>query len=260
MSKRIHILTPSGEQSEDTPSQVRYRYERGLLDPGAVYWEPGMLGWRPLSELAGTWAKPAEFVQLTLPYNLEAHSRNIRGLLFVYAGLNLAGLVAIVADSHEGFIASAIGLVSLPVYFAIVVSYFVWLFRTSCNVHALGAAGLAFTPKWAIGWYFIPLLNVVKPYECMREIWQVSTDPVRWREVKPDRILMIWWGLWILSGALSMQELRLTIRFPGKVLPLLSSVNCVVSAAVSFAFAKVIAQIQGRQEALLKAEERGAVL
>ena len=33
-----------------------------------------------------------------------------------------------------------------------------WIYRANANVRALGAKDMKFTPGWAVGWYFVPIL------------------------------------------------------------------------------------------------------
>jgi len=50
----------------------------------------------------------------------------------------------------------------------------VWIYGANRNAHAIGATGMRFTPGWAVGWYFIPIFNLWKPYQAMKEIWKAS--------------------------------------------------------------------------------------
>lgn len=82
-----------------------------------------------------------------------------------------------------------------------------WLFaaiqRTN-GAHRRPGAGLlpgsggnpADTPGWAVGWYFIPIANLWKPYLAMRDIVRASSAV---REL-PHFLLPVWWTLWIVSG------------------------------------------------------------
>lgn len=59
-------------------------------------------------------------------------------------------------------------------FLANIVLFFVWLHRAARNVRALGATSLEFTPGWTVGYFFIPVINLVMPYLAVREIWQHS--------------------------------------------------------------------------------------
>lgn len=86
-----------------------------------------------------------------------------------------------------------------------------WIYFSSRNLRAFGAIGLSIRPGWAVGWYFIPIANIWKPYEAMKEIWQASSDPMDWPDQRTPGLMPAWWALWLISG------------FAGRVLNRLSS-------------------------------------
>jgi hypothetical protein len=87
-----------------------------------------------------------------------------------------------------------------------------WIYLANSNVRILGANRLRFTPRGAIIWYFVPIFNLWKPYQAMKEIWRASMDPKNWPQVKPPRLLPHWWTLWILSSIFSNASLKAEIR------------------------------------------------
>ena len=52
--------------------------------------------------------------------------------------------------------------------------YLMWLHRAYQNLPALGVTKLDATPGWAVGYYFIPILNLFRPYQTMVEILRES--------------------------------------------------------------------------------------
>ena len=82
-----------------------------------------------------------------------------------------------------------------------------WTNRAYRNLPALGADDLRFTPGWAVGGWFVPFLNFVRPKQIMNDIWRGSSpedysgDDWHGRSVTP--LLHWWWGLWIVGGLLS---------------------------------------------------------
>jgi hypothetical protein len=48
--------------------------------------------------------------------------------------------------------------------------FVIWVHRMQANTFALGVLGLRYTPAWAVGWYFVPIVNLWMPYRVMREI------------------------------------------------------------------------------------------
>jgi hypothetical protein len=103
----------------------------------------------------------------------------------------------------------AIGILQLTVN---VIGYVVigrWIYLANLGARENGASGMAFTPGWSVGWYFVPFANLFKPFQAMREIWCASVDPVDWRSVTPPALLGWWWGLWIGSRVLGQAGYRL---------------------------------------------------
>ena len=76
-----------------------------------------------------------------------------------------------------------------------------WIYRANYNAHQMTDKKLQFTPGWSVGWYFIPFANLVKPYQSMTEIYQVSLAPDDFQTDKeiPTGITGWWWFLGIIS-------------------------------------------------------------
>ncbi len=75
-----------------------------------------------------------------------------------------------------------------------------WTYVANYNVHQLGAQNMKFSPRWSIGYYFIPILNLWKPYQAMKEIWKTSKSPLSWESATASSVLSLWWLLWIISS------------------------------------------------------------
>src|SRR5215831_8155859 len=73
------------------------------------------------------------------------------------------------------------GIAYIVLLLATSVVVLVWIYGANHNAHALGATGMRFTSGWAVGWYFIPIFNLWKPYQAMKEIWKASADPRNWQ-------------------------------------------------------------------------------
>ena len=52
-----------------------------------------------------------------------------------------------------------------------------WIYRARACVDALEATGMHFTPGWSIGWYFVPIANLWKPFQALNEIWKATSEP-----------------------------------------------------------------------------------
>jgi hypothetical protein len=86
-----------------------------------------------------------------------------------------------------------------------------FIYRANLNAQRLGA-DLEYSPGWAVGYYFIPILNIWKPYQAMREIWQASESPRNWQRMDRPGLLPAWWALWLLAGFIDNAAARLALR------------------------------------------------
>lgn len=75
-----------------------------------------------------------------------------------------------------------------------------WVYRAACNVRALGAQGLDDSPGWAVGWYAVPVMNLVRPLRAMTQIWLGSEAPARWQKLGTPSLLRVWWVFWIAGN------------------------------------------------------------
>ncbi|MDB5470913.1 MAG: hypothetical protein JWR84_2473 [Caulobacter sp.] len=74
-----------------------------------------------------------------------------------------------------------------------------WFWRANKNARAL-SSGIETTPGWAWGFFFIPLMNLWRPFQTMEEIWASSQSPHNWRTVETPVLMRWWWGVWLLSN------------------------------------------------------------
>jgi hypothetical protein len=69
-----------------------------------------------------------------------------------------------------------VSVVDLFVFVITMIFFCSWVFRSNVNIRALGAQGFKVSPSWAVGFFFIPIFNLWKPYEAMNEVWWASHD------------------------------------------------------------------------------------
>lgn len=83
-----------------------------------------------------------------------------------------------------------------------------WFFRVHKNLAALGYRAEV-TPRWAVGCFFVPILNLIEPYKAMKEAWVLSDAPPiqldphagsRFRDPQAPRRLTWWWAAWLLTN------------------------------------------------------------
>jgi hypothetical protein len=88
--------------------------------------------------------------------------------------------------------------------------FLTWTFRANRSARALGAEGMRFTPGWSVGWFFVPVMSLWRPFQVMREIWQASAQPGNWQAVKTPSLLGWWWAIYLITQILVQIAYRLS--------------------------------------------------
>lgn len=138
------------------------------------------------------------------------------------------------------------------------VLFLIWIYRAHKNLRALGAFDLKYSPGWAIGGFFVPFLNLVRPYQVVMEIWRSSAPEVMgsfgavWKHEGSSLFIALWWGAWLFSRTLDSMgsfmilgagigdQLSVGTRFR-----LVTDVMSILSAALAM---MVVLKINARQE------------
>lgn len=74
-----------------------------------------------------------------------------------------------VAATAQQFLGS-VGFIQLIAFLSTAVYFLQWFSRAYNNLYIVGAR-LRFEKGWAIGAWFVPILNYIRPYRIMQEIW-----------------------------------------------------------------------------------------
>jgi hypothetical protein len=101
-----------------------------------------------------------------------------------------------------------VGLFQIVLTIFLGITFLRWIYRANKNLHALAPGAMGFSPGWSVGWFFIPIANLFKPYQVMKEIWSAAR-----RGLAGGRSLLGWWWcLWIVSNLLGRMALKLALR------------------------------------------------
>lgn len=93
-----------------------------------------------------------------------------------------------------------IGIIQMLLIIATIVSFIMWSSRAYRNLHSLNI-NLQYTPGWAAGSWFVPFVNLGRPYTIMREIWEETQTFFLPKEekflVSSAALVGWWWGFWL---------------------------------------------------------------
>jgi hypothetical protein len=227
----IHVTSPSGTQSQHEENQMRSMWEQGLLQEGTQYWKDGMSEWRPLSEYfqpTTTGSSPPPMMAVST-YSYTKDPQSLTSFVVFMLWVSLASeVVFMLADFGQMSLLggtyteaeaaandsrqSVIGLAYLGVFIVTSIAFLKWIHRANLNCRGFGAQAMKFTPGWSVGYFFIPFLNLVRPYQAMKEIWKVSENPSAWQSASTSALLGWWWALWLISGFLGQMVFRTSMN------------------------------------------------
>ena len=98
-------------------------------------------------------------------------------------------------DQREAFVSGVAFLLLIATF----IVFGRWIVLAHRNLTGLGARYVEFTPGWAVGWFFIPVASLWKPYQAMRMLWRYSCSVNRPEIQETHVVLPVWWTLWIIS-------------------------------------------------------------
>jgi len=107
------------------------------------------------------------------------------------------------SDQRQALLA----LVDVLCLLGIGVLFLVWFRLAYRNLPALGVESPRFSSGWAVGAWFVPFLNLVRPKQIMDEIW-LNSDPLPAQPAansmrqRVPLMLHCWWALVILGGVI----------------------------------------------------------
>ncbi len=151
-------------------------------------------------------------------------------------------------DARQG----AVGILFLVVFIVTGIAFFKWTYRANVNCRGFGADGMKFTPGWTVGWYFVPFMNLFKPYQALKEIWQVSNNPSNWLNQGGNALLGWWWAMWIIGGILGQISFRMAMAATNKssleAATSVSIVSDLVSILTAWLLLAIVSKISDMQE------------
>jgi len=112
------------------------------------------------------------------------------------SGAGVSEAEAAASDSRQALL----GGLYLLVFVITGIMFLRWTYLSNLNARSLGATGMQFTPGWAVGWYFIPVATLWKPYQALKETFKASHPEFTqdWQNAPHPSILPLWWTLWIM--------------------------------------------------------------
>lgn len=108
---------------------------------------------------------------------------------------------------------NGLGALSIPAMLLVGMIFLTWFYRAYVALQSIGSGRTSDSPAWVVASCVIPVVQLVKPYFVMRELWQRSStgNPHGGTEATPvPRYLLAWWLLFV-GGAVGTRVGRALI-------------------------------------------------
>lgn len=98
----------------------------------------------------------------------------------------------------------ALRMVRLGLFAVAIALVCAWTWRAWSNLHALGLPDLRFSPAWAVGSFFIPIVNLYDPFRAMRELYNRSMGEDAYQADAEVGDATAWWGCTIAATVVNL--------------------------------------------------------
>lgn len=143
--------------------------------------------------------------------------------------------------------------------------FLMWVYRAYSNLQGLGH-DTQWSPGMAVGYFFIPIFNLFRPYQAVKEIWENSFPQKNsgiYIEKTSSGIVGVWWALMIFANIMGQIEIRV-YPDPQTIQEIIDSTVVSLIGYVPYVFIGILllkivrtvskAQVEKRQAYLLNPE------
>lgn len=134
-----------------------------------------------------------------------------RLLVQVKAGMDISESTIAANDNRQ----QVIGTLRWFIYVASALFFLIWIYRAYSNLKPLGAKNLKYSKWWAIGCFFIPVVNFFRPYQVVNELWKASNPRIENYDSisSPSRaplLIKFWWAFWLVYNLIALMATRIS--------------------------------------------------
>jgi hypothetical protein len=212
------------------------------------------MAFRPVADLA-RWTRIALFSCAAF-YALSAAALpgNLAQLDRLEAEQQLIGQQILV----DGTPSSDFAAVGFAAFILTSIVFLVFFHRAYSNLALLGPNEQRWTTGWAVGSWFIPILNLFRPKQIANDIWRGSDGS------SVPALFHWWWAFWLLGGAASygVEQRGVTIS-EARLLVVVEAIGeslIVVGALLAAAVVRLIARRQKLRADLIGEREKASFL
>jgi hypothetical protein len=163
----------------------------------------------------------------------DLRSKNAITLIWIVMSLDIIALISnyfqfdlLQTVANGGTVTSAeavfndirqqiVGVVYSITYLISGIVFIQWFRRAYFNLH-LRSSHLLYTDGWAAGSWFVPFLNLFRPFQIMKELYvetaRIFSKKGLSEEVSSTKFLGWWWALWLINNTVAQYEFRTSLK------------------------------------------------
>jgi hypothetical protein len=275
----IYLKYPDGQMTQRSEEEARRLWKGGLMPNGTIYWQEGMPEWKPVN----LWLGEYPVAETVVPNKSETGifsyqflldptglTKFLQRLLWISVAIACIALVDDVVEfvqvqvgqltpdqvATNDPIQGILGLLQSGLGIVTGITFLKWIYRAYKNIQGFGAEGLRFSPGWAVGYYFIPILSLIRPVQVMNEIWRASDDPRDWPRRPGSWVIVSWWTLFLIYTGVTQVSLEIAIQASTNDQWTLAAVLAIAgdlfSIPLSIAALRLVTEVYRRQKALVE--------
>ncbi len=163
-------------------------------------------------------------------------------------------------DIREGII----GIIILILYIPFLTTFIAWFKRAYSNLHKK-VIGLSYKESWGILSWFVPILNLYRPYKIMIELYEETKEILLttysdFEDELSTEFVGWWWSFWIISNTISQVILRYSKRaetiYQLKILTVGGIISEIVSIILFLFIIKLVKDYSYAEELLFELDNQ----
>ena len=107
-------------------------------------------------------------------------------------------------------------ILTIIIFVGCVITYMMWFYRAYRNLHLI-QDGVLYTSQWAILAWITPIVNLFRPQQIMRELYDMTRSylvikGVSRESLSSNRLISWWWGFWVISNFIGQADMSTTAK------------------------------------------------
>ena len=149
---------------------------------------------------------------------------------------SLAAQIELIQNIFNFFTNTSVVLMLIAFFFNSI-----WIYTSAKTIQAHTTEQLKSSPGWSVGWFFVPIAQLWKPYQAIKSISNVSMKLAgNTEKVIPSLIFPIWWILYLLTILLDRLYMKTFFGSADSIDDLLLAMKVSLAGTIIFIVATIL--------------------